>query len=125
MPVSVIIPTLNEASCLADTLRHLRAQKPLEVIVSDGGSADATLALAVAGADRVMTGGRGRAVQMNRGAAVARGDVLLFLHADCTLEDGAVAEAEALARRRGVAAGCFRMTVTAPALVYRLIDACA
>ena len=124
MTVSVIIPTLNEAACLAETLRSVRAEKPREIIVVDGGSNDGTCERA-AEADRVLHGPRGRAAQMNHGAAHAAGDVLLFLHADCTLEAGALAAAEKCLAGRGVAAGCFRMTVTAPGPVYRLIDACA
>jgi rSAM/selenodomain-associated transferase 2 len=122
--VSVIIPTLNEESCLAETLERLREQRPCEVIVADGGSRDATCRLAAA-ADRLVHGPPGRARQMNLGAAHARGDVLLFLHADCTLEPGALAEADRALRRRGVAAGCFRMAVRASGLLYRSIDACA
>jgi rSAM/selenodomain-associated transferase 2 len=124
MPLSVIIPTLNEAACLAQTLRSLRAEGPAEIIVADGGSTDATCELARE-ADRVLHGLRGRAAQMNHGAAHATGDALLFLHADCTLEPGALRAAERCLGRRGVAAGCFRMTVAAPGLAYRLIDACA
>jgi rSAM/selenodomain-associated transferase 2 len=124
MPVSVIIPTLNEAACLAETLRGLRRQRPHEVLVADGGSRDGTRE-AAAGADLFLEAPRGRAAQMNAGAARAAGDVLLFLHADCTLEDGALAEAERLLRRPGVAAGCFAMTVTAAGLLYRLVDVCA
>jgi rSAM/selenodomain-associated transferase 2 len=122
--VSVIIPTWNEEACLGETLRQLRGQGPHEVIVADGGSADATCQVARA-ADRLVQGARGRAAQMNAGAAHASGDVLLFLHADCALETGALEAAEVELRGRGVAAGCFRMTVTAAAPVYRLIDACA
>jgi rSAM/selenodomain-associated transferase 2 len=124
MSVSVIIPTLNEAACLGETLRRLREQAPHEIIVSDGGSSDATPELAAA-ADRLVVGPRGRAAQMNRGAAAATGDVLLFLHADCILEDGALAAAERCLARRGVVAGCFQMTVPVPSLVYRMIDWCA
>jgi rSAM/selenodomain-associated transferase 2 len=123
--VSVIIPTLNEASCLAETLRRLREQRPQEILVVDGGSTDETCAIAAAGADRLYSGPRGRAAQMNPGAAHAAGDVLLFLHADCTLEAGALQAAERGLRQRGVVAGCFRMNVTSPGLLYRLIDACA
>ncbi len=124
MSVSVIIPTWNEEACLGETLRRLREHRPAEVLVADGGSTDATCQVARA-ADRLVEGARGRAAQMNRAAAQARGDVLLFLHADCALEPGALAAAEAALRGRRVVAGCFRMTVTASAPVYRLIDACA
>src|SRR5262245_16453050 len=124
MPISVIIPTLNESACLAQTLRSVRAEAPAEVIVVDGGSTDATCELARE-ADHVLYGPRGRAAQMNHGAAHAASDVLLFLHADCALEPGALRWAERCLRQRRVAAGCFRMRVTAPGLAYRLIDACA
>jgi rSAM/selenodomain-associated transferase 2 len=122
--LSVIVPTLNEASVVAGTLAHLRALGPCEVIVVDGGSDDGTLQ-AAAGADLVLSGPRGRAVQMNLGAARARGDVLLFLHADCRLETGALEAAGRCLGRRGVAAGCFRMRVTAERMAYRMIDAAA
>ncbi len=124
MSVSVIVPTLNEEGCLAETLRAVRRQGPREIIVADGGSTDGTR-WAAAGADQFLDAPRGRAAQMNAGAARASGDVLLFLHADCRPEDGALAEAERLLRRPGVAAGCFRMRVAAEGPLYRLIDACA
>jgi rSAM/selenodomain-associated transferase 2 len=121
MSVSVIIPTLNEESCLAKTLRELRLQKPHEIIVADGSSTDATCRLASA-ADALIHASRGRAIQMNAGADRATGDFLLFLHADCRLEPGALPAAEACLKRRGVAAGCFRMSVAAPGLLYRGIE---
>jgi rSAM/selenodomain-associated transferase 2 len=124
MPVSVIIPTLNEAACLAESLRSVRAENPHEIIIVDGGSTDATCELARE-ADCVLHGPRGRAAQMNHGAAHATGDILLFLHADCTLDAGALLAAERCLGRRGIAAGCFRMNVTAAGPLYRLIDACA
>ena len=122
--VSVIIPTLNEESCLAETLRLLRPLCPHQIIVADGGSTDATCGLAGA-ADLLVHGPPGRGAQMNRGAAHATGDTLLFLHADCSLEAGGLSDAERLLRKRGVAAGCFRMTVRARGLLYRSIDACS
>jgi rSAM/selenodomain-associated transferase 2 len=67
-----------------ETLAPLRA-RGAEIIVVDGGSADETVALATPLADRVVTSARGRATQMNAGAAVASGHVLLFLHADTRL----------------------------------------
>ena len=102
MKLSIVLPVLNEAAGITATLRALSPLRARghEVIVVDGGSADATLALAAAGADRVVQGPRGRARQMNAGAAIARGDVLLFLHADTVLPDAADA-----AIQQAVAAG--------------------
>ena len=119
---SLILPTLNEADCVAEAIAAARQLGPCEIIVVDGGSTDDTLARA-AGADLVLSGPRGRAAQMNHGAAHARGDILAFLHADCALEAGALAIVRQTLSRPGVVAGCFRMTVTAGGLVYRLIDA--
>jgi glycosyltransferase involved in cell wall biosynthesis len=101
MSVSVIIPTLNEEGCVAQTLRLLRQQGPREIIVVDGGSNDATCRMA-AGADILLHSLRGRALQMNLGAAHACGEVLLFLHADCSLQPGALAEAQRCLRLHGV-----------------------
>jgi rSAM/selenodomain-associated transferase 2 len=85
--LSIIIPCLDEAEGIASTLGALAPLRArgAEVIVVDGGSADGTVALARPLADFVITSARGRAAQMNAGAAVARGEVLLFLHADTRL----------------------------------------
>src|SRR5258708_5288507 len=123
MRVSIIVPALNEEGCIAETLENLRAQNPHEIIVVDGGSTDATRERART-ADRVLQGPRGRAAQMNHGAAHATGDVLLFLHADCLLEAGALAGAVRCLERRTIT-GCFRMEVRTAGRLYRLIDACA
>jgi rSAM/selenodomain-associated transferase 2 len=122
--LSVIIPTLNEAGCLAETVRQLRPQGPHEILVVDGGSTDGTLDMA-GGADRVLTGVRGRAAQMNLGAAHATGEGLLFVHADCTLEPDSLGAVRRCLARPGVAAGCFQMRVTAEGVLYRMIDAAA
>jgi rSAM/selenodomain-associated transferase 2 len=123
MSVSVIIPTLNEATCIATAIDALRRQAPLEIIVADGGSTDGTPDRARA-ADLVIATPRGRAAQMNAGAARAHGEHLLFLHADCTLADGALA-AISPCLRRGTIAGCFSMRVDAEGTLFRSIDACA
>ncbi len=88
---SIVIPCLNEAAGIVAALAHLQPLRArgVELIVADGGSTDGTLALAAPLADCVLTAPRGRALQMNAGAAAARGDVLLFLHADCMLPDAA------------------------------------
>lgn len=82
--VSVIIPSLDESEHISATLAPLQdlRRSGHEVIVVDGGSVDGTCDLAEGKADRILTGPRGRALQLNAGAREARGDVLLFLHAD-------------------------------------------
>lgn len=86
MTLSIIIPTYNEAENIGKLVSFLRqhAAKEAEIIVSDGGSTDDTLGVAkAAGALAVLSPGKGRAAQMNYGAAQATGDVFYFLHADC------------------------------------------
>ncbi len=91
LKLSIIIPALNEAAGIEAALARLQAWRgpECEVIVADGGSSDATAALAQPLADRVVTTARGRALQMNAGAQVATGAVLLFLHADTFLPEAA------------------------------------
>jgi len=89
--LSVIIPALNEAGCIQSTLERLQ---PLrlhghEIILVDGGSTDATLALSQAMVDKILLSPPGRGLQMQAGAAIAHGSVLWFLHADCSIPAGA------------------------------------
>lgn len=124
MSVSIIIPTWNEAGGIAQTIRELRTQRPHEIIVVDGGSTDATIDQANE-ADRVLVSEPGRAFQMNAGAAIARGNCLLFLHADCRLQSGAIPAIERTLAKATVLAGCFSMRVNAAGWAFRSIDACA
>ena len=89
--LSIVIPCLNEAAGIAAVLSRLQPMRGhgAEVIVVDGGSNDGSAALAASFADRIIEAPRGRASQMNAGAFAARGEVLLFLHADCLLPVGA------------------------------------
>jgi rSAM/selenodomain-associated transferase 2 len=89
MQLSVVLPVLNEAQTITATLVRLRRLE-VEIIVAAGGSSDDTVALAQPLCDSVVTAPRGRALQMNTGAAAAHGEVLLFLHADTRLPDAAV-----------------------------------
>ncbi|MDX1687462.1 MAG: TIGR04283 family arsenosugar biosynthesis glycosyltransferase [Candidatus Promineifilaceae bacterium] len=107
---SVVIPTLNEATVIGEQVRRTLALEPgAEVIVADGGSDDATAALAAQAGAIVVEGRRGRGSQLNAGAAQATGDVLLFLHADTQLP----ANAFSLLRERFAAGdaqiGTFRL----------------
>jgi rSAM/selenodomain-associated transferase 2 len=89
--ISIIMPVLDEAAGIDAALRALAPyrQRNVEVIVVDGDSRDATLELARPLADRVLVAPRGRATQMNAGTAAARGQILLFLHADTRLPENA------------------------------------
>ncbi|MFO1396887.1 MAG: TIGR04283 family arsenosugar biosynthesis glycosyltransferase [Burkholderiales bacterium] len=91
MRLSIIVPALDEAAGIATTLAALQPLRARghEVLVVDGGSRDATLVVARPLADRAFVAPRGRALQMNAGAAQATGDVLLFLHADSMLPPAA------------------------------------
>lgn len=100
--VSIIVPMLNEAAVLPDLCEHLAplARSGVEILFVDGGSQDGSEAIARAAGFCVLTSAAGRARQMNAGARAARGDVLLFLHADTRLPDGAVPAVEAALQSR-------------------------
>ena len=91
MRISIVIPVLNEAPLIAHTLSALQPWRAAghELIVVDGGSDDATIALSEPVVDRIIRSSRGRSRQMNAGARLAEGEVLLFLHADTFLPEGA------------------------------------
>jgi len=91
MKLSIIMPVLDEAAAIETALLGLASfrRRGVEVIVADGGSHDGTTDLARRLADKVIAAPRGRASQMNAGAAPARGEVLLFLHADTRLPENA------------------------------------
>ena len=89
--ISIVVPTLNEETTIGSTLQKLQAlrRRGVEVIVCDGGSTDRTTALVQGLCDTLRSAPRGRASQMNTGAAAAHGDILLFLHADTQLPENA------------------------------------
>lgn len=105
--LSIVVPTLNEERHLAATLVGARSVDA-EIIVSDGGSTDRTVAVARAHGARVVEGPRGRAAQQNRGAAAAEGRVLLFLHADTLLPAYHVDHIFETLMERRVVLGAFR-----------------
>ncbi len=122
LTVSIIIPVLQEEVRVAECVARARALGPVEVIVVDGGSSDRTRMLA-SNADQVLSSPRGRATQMNAGAAAASGEVLLFLHADCWLEPAGLLEIQStLFTRPDVVAGGFRQILDHPGWVYRGLE---
>jgi rSAM/selenodomain-associated transferase 2 len=105
---------------LLQTLRRLRPN--LEIIVIDGGSRDGTPSIAKAGGANVITAPRGRALQMNAGARIARGSVLWFLHADLEVPLNAIEQIRAALASPRVAGGCFRLRFPRPEWIYRIGD---
>jgi rSAM/selenodomain-associated transferase 2 len=120
--LSVVVPMLNEEESIAATLDALRAAAPQsEIIVVDGGSADRSRDIARGRCDLLIESPRGRAIQMNRGAAAAHGAVLAFVHADTIVPSSFAADIEAAMRDSGVAGGRFDVALDDPALPYRVI----
>ncbi len=108
--VSVVIPTLDEAQRLPACLESIGPSPGVEVVVSDGGSADGTVEVARRGLPaRVVGGPAGRGGQLDRGARAALGEVLLFLHADCRLPRGWLPAVVSAAADPAVSLGCFRL----------------
>ena len=111
--ISIVVPALNEAGGIVRALQALQAQRAAghEVIVVDGGSSDTTRSLAEGLADRVLDAKPGRAGQMNAGARAARGEVIVFLHADTRLPAAAADAIDTALRTGGRHWGRFDVTI--------------
>ncbi len=131
--VSVIIPARNEAATIAATALSARNAGADEVIAVDGESRDGTPDAARPAVDAVILSPAGRARQMNAGARASRGKILLFLHADTTMPEGAIAEVRKVLTRDAVLGGAFSVRLgispgapplqkTALALTSRMIN---
>lgn len=121
--LSVIVPVLDEAPQIVLRLKMLQALRTngVELVVADGGSSDGTAQLATGLADQVIAAARGRASQMNAGAAASRGRVLLFLHADTTLPDTAL-QAVSTAIARGASWGRFDVRIDGRHPLLRIVE---
>jgi rSAM/selenodomain-associated transferase 2 len=116
----VVIPTRNEESVIAAAVTSALDAGAVDVIVSDGESNDDTMGRATAaGATTIIQSPPGRGTQLNRGAAAAAGDVVLFLHADNRLSTGCLRQ---ICQCGAPQWGAFRQQIESPGLVYRLLE---
>lgn len=109
--ISVIVPMLNEAAQLKATCKPLLQRPGIEVIGVDGGSRDETVAIAQSLGIRTLASAPGRATQMNQGAAIATGQILLFLHADTQLPEDFDQWVRQTLAQPGVVAGAFELKI--------------
>lgn len=123
--ISIIMPVLKEAKSLRSTLGQLRLSGNEELIVVDGGSADATLSIVREFTGKVFQTKSGRASVMNFGAQKAEGDILLFLHADCILPDNAFPLIREVLCDKNVAAGGFDLGISDLRWHFRIIESAA
>ncbi len=120
--LSVIIPVLNEAETIAQTLQYLQAPA-VEIILVDGGSSDPTVAIAKErGAKFILSPEPGRAIQMNTGAQYASADTLLFLHADTQLPQNYPQLVQETLVKPKTVAGAFLLKINGQNPLLRLIE---
>ena len=124
MRITIIVPALNEAACIAETLRALRdLEGDKQVIVVDGGSSDTTRTLAAAGGAQVVISAPGRGTQMHAGTRHATGGVLWFVHADTVPPPHALAEIRRCLQDPSVAGGNFGLLFDGPSRAARQLTA--
>lgn len=120
--LSVIIPALNEEAYIKASIESAKRLNPLEIIVADGGSTDRTREIAERESAIVIESPRGRGIQMNRGASIAKGDILLFLHADSIIADRVDIKDYI---NNDYAGGFFRLRFDDPSISIRLVESFA
>ena len=124
MKLSIIIPVLNEADAIVDTLERLQSLRrdDHEVILVDGGSSDQTLKYVEPLVDQVVQSSPGRALQMNCGAVVASHEILLFLHADTRLPRDAIQQIDRSLSRTMNVWGRFDLALSGERFIFRVIE---
>ncbi|MCW8944278.1 MAG: TIGR04283 family arsenosugar biosynthesis glycosyltransferase [Sedimenticola sp.] len=122
--LSIIIPCLNEEAVIRGLLESLQSARDrgVELIVVDGGSSDSTVQIVDPLVDRVLVADPGRASQMNAGAAVAKGDVLWFLHADSGVKDEFPAAILTAMNAADASWGRFDVTLSGQQMILRVIE---
>lgn len=121
-PISIIIPTRNEAATIHATIARAQQGSILEIVVADGNSTDKTREIASQLGAKVIGSKVGRARQMNAGAARARGEILLFLHADTLLPPDFATRVTDILTRPGISAGAFTLAIDLPGGAARLLE---
>lgn len=120
--ISVIIPAINERNSIEAAVHSAREFGADEIIVVDGGSTDGTQEIVEPLPCRTVTSASGRALQMNKGANAAMGQILLFLHADCRLPAEAAGQLRRTAHQNDEFFGGFRQSIQDPRPIFRLIE---
>lgn len=127
MRLSIIIPTLNEESCIQSNLsifaRDIKTHfREIEIIVADGGSVDRTVELVREFTDKVCVTSAGRGKQMNAGAKISEGDYLLFLHADSVLSASGIEGIFNIMADNEIAGGAFRLMVDSDRFSLKIVS---
>ncbi len=116
------MPVLNEAGNLRETLGQLHLSDKEDLIIVDGGSTDETMSIARKFTDKVFSTKTGRASVMNYGVQKARGEILLFLHADCIIHENGFEIIRKTLSDNSIAAGAFRLAIDHPGKHFRIIE---
>jgi rSAM/selenodomain-associated transferase 2 len=123
--ISLIIPVFCEQAVINRTIANVRSQRggdDAEIIVVDGEADAGTLAVIRDGAARKILSEKGRGRQLNRGAAIATGDVFVFLHGDTLLPSTAFERIAGVMRDEGCVGGAFDLTIDARGIAFRVIE---
>lgn len=120
--ISVVIPTLNEAEDIVQTIQSVQSVPGVEIVVVDGGSTDETVRRAATCGVRLLSAAPGRAMQMNIGAGEAAGDIILFLHADTRPPQGFENHVRRALTPPDTVAGAFSLSIDADAVGLRIIE---
>lgn len=121
--ISIIIPVLNEAAIIQRNLEQLKNNSNIEIIVVDGGSQDNTVELAEQTEVLIITtSGGGRSAQMNAGASIAKGEILLFLHIDTQLPPNFLKLIPETLQKPDTVAGAFELNIKGEDVALRWVE---
>lgn len=120
--ISIIIPVLNEAENIESVISGIQNAENIEIIIVDGGSQDNTVEIAQGLGVKVIVTNRGRGLQMNAGAKIATGEILLFLHGDTQLPTGFEIDIRNIWIDSNIIAGAFQLKIIGSQWSLRLIE---